>query len=289
MVTYISSEHSIDRFKTWLSRNLSPVTIDQYVVVLGYFLNFCRQSNLQINSEVVDSYLIHLQESGYKSNTIRTYYYSIRKYFQFMHRSDELANIPLPWDDSEEPEPVTEQDFKQLLGYCERYSDFIILLLLWDIIPRITELITLKKANFHLSEGYVEIIPLKKRGPPSKRKPVPVKLSSVTVGVLENYLSTVQHEDDFILQSPTDRTRHISKETVRYRLKSLCKRAGIPYKKPHLFRHGRTTALANEGISPIILMQFGRWSSLRSMERYIHRDDIAHMHGNPVPDILGGE
>lgn len=54
-------------------------------------------------------------------------------------------------------------------------------------------------------------------------------------------------------------------------MRPVCKRAGVRF-TPHMARHSFATWLANEGVSPLELMEAGGWKDHKSVMRYVKLD-----------------
>ena len=279
-------QYNEERFKLYLERNKNPVTVEHYVRLTRFFFDWIASNGRKLDADSVDDYVLDLQAKGKSTKTINTYFYAVKAYFRSLRRGNELDDIPLPKGKRDEPRCIPEETVKKLMEKCTHFDDLIMVMLLYDTAPRVGELVMLTKDSFFPEERALEIRTLKQRvfpDPPPRDK---VRLSEVTARLLADYIEKLDDSNPFLFPS---RDSHITKVTVRNRLRRLCERAGVSYFNPHSFRHGMLDKLFEANIPLKQIQAFSRDRTLRALEMYFHRREDKMLDGGIIPDMMTGE
>lgn len=202
---------------------------------------------------------------------------SLRSYFKFCEsrgrKSPELRELRPPKVKLSLPKPISEEEFDRLFVSCivdnpvRAARNQIVLLLLYGLGCRVSELIAMDLSDFNEAESYVKLT-----GKGNKERLVP--LSSHLAGELKTYLSQVRpqllkegaREKSILLN---DRHKRPSRVDIWRWLSAWSARAGFEEAvSPHQFRHGCATALLENGADLRSIQMLLGHSSLQTTQVY---------------------
>jgi integrase len=152
-----------------------------------------------------------------------------------------------------EPRALTKDQAKALLGAAEGEM-FALLTWLFYQGWRIGDVLRLQWKDIDLREGFVRQHVRKT----DDWRAMPLHpLTEQAIQILPNRVGKVFHWTD--------------KSNLYRDLRPFCKRVGVKF-TPHMARHSFATWLANEGVSPLEIMEAGGWKDHKSVLRYAKMD-----------------
>lgn len=151
-------------------KNLAPKTIDVYGERLRDFYRFIRSKHISfedVDTAVVQSYILWMKGrvSDYTVNgRIRV----LRLFFNYLCREDlwengnPMQSIKLIRAERRLPKIITEEQMQRLLRVPNRrtftgYRNYVMLLLFWDTMVRLGELLRLKVSDVDLKAGMIKV------------------------------------------------------------------------------------------------------------------------------------
>ncbi len=305
----------------------SPLTVEAYERDLTQFIKFCvgpDTSNfdpLRIDARLIRRWIASLSEAGNSPASLRRKTQSLRTYFKFLCRRDQLktnpaddiilAKLPKPL-----PDFVADADLRRLINSAssdnagtsrsqsseisdserrlsERQSfeavrDHIILHLLYATGMRRSEILSLTDSHVDFSLRQIKII-----GKGRKERIIPI--ADELISDLRRW-QTIRDATFPDLPSPRPiiATRHgaMSASNLELIIKRLLKNENAGRKSPHTLRHSFATSMLNGGADLNAVRAILGHSSLSTTQIYTHLQfsdlkDIyyrAHPRGKKNPD-----
>ncbi|WP_407652112.1 site-specific tyrosine recombinase XerD [Aquibacillus koreensis] len=270
-------DHSLDDFFHYLTveRGLSVNTLQSYKRDLNHYKQFLQdQIHLQRWENVIRNHIMQyirfLSDQGKSASTIARTLSSIRLFHQFLVREYQLQQDPslhieTPKKQRKLPKVLSSQEVDALLMISEKdklaLRNKAMLELLYATGLRVSELISLKVSDLHLTMGFVRCL-----GKGSKERIVP--LGDLAKESLEEYLS--QGRDQLVKEKTIHElfVNHYGNPLTRQGfwkiLKSIASESGITKEiTPHILRHSFATHLLENG------------ADLRSVQEMLGHADIS--------------
>ncbi|WP_099158427.1 site-specific tyrosine recombinase XerD [Virgibacillus ndiopensis] len=258
-----------------VERGLSDNTLKSYKRDLSKYLNYIEKVlqkttwNEVVRSDII-GFLYTLKDDGNSAATIARTISSIRLFHRFliseqMVNQDASLHIETPKKERKLPDILSTQDVEGLLAIRGnsplQIRNKAMLELLYATGLRVTELISLKVSDLHLTMGFVRCF-----GKGSKERIVP--LGDVAKEAVDNYL---QYGRGILLKNGIEETlfvnqhgRALTRQGFWKILKSIAKDAGIKKRiTPHTLRHSFATHLLENG------------ADLRSVQEMLGHSDIS--------------
>lgn len=295
-VSRVDERGPIPEFLAKKDAEQAKQTCDGYRYALQRFLAFAGEDATvgDVTEATGHRFLRHLREEQLSENTIATYLRSLKAFTRWMHKKgwterDRFADVKQPpfvrpkFDtlaSTEKQAILTSLNPDTFLGA----RNLAILCLFLDTGVRREELVHLKEARVHLSEGYIEVYSQKT----SDWRVIP--LSPEAVAICQNYL---KWRDRFMARpirrraDKADSNRRVKEARIRTsdtffctwlggrlsvnsvgwmvrRLRAKLVEAGVNVRiHPHLFRHNFLTEKALDGENPSMVR---RWAGHRKYE-----------------------
>lgn len=271
-------EVNLDSFREWLSMAVASTSVQTYIDYVKTFLDWCTMNGKDIDTRTFNEYISYRKSAGAADSTVRTIFYSLKKLYTYLGMGLEVSTL-IPPKVREAQRRVTHYDtVVKMINHAQYLEDVVMILLLYDCALRVGELCSIKVKDVVLDtdKPYVKVWTEKQRKETKEQDTV--ILSKVTVETLITYLEkTNLRPDDWLIPSRRNINKPISKETVRYRLKTIARRAGLDtYPNPHSFRHGRIEDIlklsikTRTPIDPTQVQRFSRHRSYTSTQRYLN-------------------
>ncbi|MFD1039220.1 site-specific tyrosine recombinase XerD [Virgibacillus byunsanensis] len=271
-------QHAYDDFFHYLQveRGLSDNTLKSYKRDLNQYLLYINKVMLKSNWDNVTrndiiGFLQQLKDDGKSQSTMTRAVSTIRAFHQFLIREkfvnlDASLHIETPRKERKLPDILSLAEVEALLvnqGSTPLHiRNKAMLELLYATGLRVTELITLKVSDLHLTMGFVRCL-----GKGSKERIVP--LGNVAKKSVEDYLEQarsqlIKRKDDQNVLFVNQHGRPLSRQGFWKILKQVASNANI--KKtitPHTLRHSFATHLLENG------------ADLRSVQEMLGHSDIS--------------
>lgn len=252
-------------------QDLAPITVAKYRQCLRSFLDWLGSRPITVQN--AKYFLAYLRQEGYKPQSVRMYYRSIRPFFEYIGMSFKVK-LRLP---KTLPSYHPAQQIAALLQAAgdqddprRAQRDYAIILTLVLTGLRRAELNTLRPAD--IQNGYVHVI----QGKGSKDRMVPVVAE--LAGVLGTYIR------DFHIQ-PSGRLFRLTTSGLYDVVKDAAERAGIPDVTPHSLRHAFATTLLERGVDIKSISALLGHANIATTSIYL---DVVPQHLKTAIDVLQG-
>lgn len=267
-------------------RNLSPNTLRGYGERLTAFYKFLRERTCaieKVSRETIQEYILSLK-GRVSDHTVNTTLRVLRVFFRFLLREGLSANgnpmekISLIRAENKLKPILVPEQIEQLLSVPNKrtfigYRNFTMILVFWDSLIRLSELINLKVENVDLKQGLLKVY-----GKGRKERVVPI--GAKTVRSLHFYWMKYRHGipgEIFFCQKSG---KLLDGRNVERILSRIGDHVRI-YVTPHLIRHSGATWWIKQGAQPMYLQNLMGHTSMSVTQRYVHLasvDDLKKHH-----------
>jgi integrase/recombinase XerD len=266
-----------------IERGLSENTLTSYKRDLSNYITYINRVEQKSNwNDVVRTDIVHflymLKDEGKSSATIARHIASIRSFHQFLIREqiaqqDASLHIETPKKERKLPDILSVGEVEALLSFSGNTPLLLrnkaMFELLYATGLRVSELITLKVSDVHLTMGFVQCM-----GKGSKERIVP--LGNVAKQAVEAYLEygrgdLVKRRQDNNVLFVNQHGRPLSRQGFWKVLKAAAIKAGI--KKtitPHTLRHSFATHLLENGADLRIVQEMLGHVDISTTQIYTH-------------------
>ncbi|WP_079530191.1 site-specific tyrosine recombinase XerD [Halobacillus hunanensis] len=265
-----------------VERGLSPNTIQSYQRDLQQYQTFLQtKENITdwdyVSRAHIMKYLYELNDKGRSSATLARLLSSIRLFHQFLVREkvsnqDPSLHIETPKKERRLPKILSSEDVEKLLNI--RAHDPLssrnkaMLEMLYATGLRVTELITLKVSDLHLTMGFVRCM-----GKGSKERIIP--LGELAKAAVESYLDSsrgklVKHKkvDELFVNH---HGKPLSRQGFWKILKAVAVEAGVNKEiTPHTLRHSFATHLLENGADLRAVQEMLGHADISTTQVYTH-------------------
>ncbi|MFC0233104.1 site-specific tyrosine recombinase XerD [Vagococcus entomophilus] len=278
-------DDTVDEYLHFLKveRGLSKNTIQSYRRDLSQYLDFLKNSEIsawdRVDRYVVLNFLQCLKEEGKSSATIIRMVSALRKFHQFLRQERITENDPMQHVDTpkkgqklpkilsvEEVETLIETpDTTTILGIRDR----AILEVMYATGLRVSELISLKLSDLHLSLGLIQTI-----GKGDKERIIP--LGDLAIKWIEKYLnesrsSLSYHKEPQPFLFLNHHGRGLTRQGIWKNLRQIVKDAGIDKEvTPHTLRHSFATHLLENGADLRVVQELLGHADISTTQIYTH-------------------
>lgn len=282
-----SLEPSIEQFSAYirLEKRMSPYTVRNYLAAIWDFSHWITEREIQqfseVDSRLIRSYLIHLQEKLSK-RSIHNRFSALKSFYCYGQGQNWILVNPclglsLPKMEKKLPLYLTQDQMKDLLFAPRRmmesgriepkkaWQDRAMMELLYGGGLRISEAISVKWVDFDFNQRVVLVI-----GKGNKERICPV--GKICCETLRHYQHVVSQDGSFheyVFPGPD--AGHLYPRTIQLRLKQYLQYAGLPSDiTPHKLRHSYATHLLDEGADIRVVQELLGHVSLSTTQIYTH-------------------
>lgn len=255
-------------------RGRSKNTIEAYRRDLSLYNEYQEKGN---GNRSISGFYLFMKERKLSPRSQARCISSLRTYFKYCEAngrtSPELRELKPPKIKVGLPKPITEEDFHKLYKACEVDNTYktarnqIVLLLLYGLGCRVSELITLSLADYNEAEMYIKLT-----GKGDKERLVPLspnlnkELKDYISLIRPNVLKSNEGEQSILVN---DRSKRPSRVDIWRWLSAWSAKAGFDEAvSPHQFRHGCATALLESGADLRSIQMLLGHSSLQTTQVY---------------------
>ncbi|WP_174613660.1 site-specific tyrosine recombinase XerD [Virgibacillus ihumii] len=275
-----------------VERGLSDNTLKSYQRDLKQYMAFIenhihKKSWNDVERNDIIGFLYELKDNGKSAATISRAISSIRAYHQFLIRDQQVnqdasIHIETPKKEQKLPKVLSSKDVEKLLTFQEdsplSIRNKAMLELLYASGLRVSELISLKVSDLHLTMGFLRCF-----GKGSRERIVP--LGDVAKEAVEKYLreargQLTRRRQDKNALFVNQHGRPLSRQGFWKILKGIARQSGIKKEiTPHTLRHSFATHLLENG------------ADLRSVQEMLGHADISttqiytHINKSRLKDI----
>ena len=272
----------------------SEATIRFYEYVIGKFLRFIEENNLDSSVEATHHHILpffsHLQQQNLSPSTYHTLFRGIRVFTRFLHHEgyvkDEIR-LPKVRQPHTTISPLNPSQMKAMLHSFDTKTylglrNYTIIRLFLDTGMRLSELSNLRLTEVNLEEGFVLV-----HGKGAKDRYVPIGRS--TIKCLWNYIKKravidVNTNSYLFL---TRRGTTLSARGVQIIFRSLKKKLNLDGRKlsPHLLRHSFALAYIENGGDPFSLQRILGHTDQKTTSKYVNmaRTNVKAQHSKYSP------
>lgn len=278
-------KHAIEDYFHFLQieRGLSDNTLKSYKRDLKQYILYlekvAEKSTWEsiLRTDII-GFLHVLHDDGKSSATISRTISSIRSLHQFLVREqivtqDPSLHIETPQKERKLPDFLSPNEIKSLLSFSENTPLAIRNKAMFEMLYatglRVTELITLKVSDLHLTMGFVRCL-----GKGSKERIVP--LGDVAINAVETYLAETRetlakHKQDENTLFLNQHGRPLTRQGCWKVLKSTAKKVGLEDKvTPHTLRHSFATHLLENGADLRAVQEMLGHADISTTQIYTH-------------------
>ncbi|MGX1930832.1 tyrosine-type recombinase/integrase [Flagellimonas sp. 2504JD4-2] len=291
---------SLDAFISYLKfeKNYSQHTIMAYEKDLRAFSEYVLQvfelrSIDNVEYTIIRSWIVSLVEGGVSNRTVNRKISSLRAYYRFLQKIQQITISPLAKHKALKTEqkvevPFSEQEMETILSEIPFQEDFegvrdkLIIELLYATGMRRTELVNLKLTDYNSTNKTLKVL-----GKRNKERILPLLPS--TTEVLGTYLNLRKEVEKTVDSSYLFLTKGGLKiyETLVYRTINKYFSLVSPKvkKSPHILRHTFATHLLNRGADLNAVKELLGHSSLASTQVYTHNSiaELKKVHSKAHP------
>lgn len=232
----------------------------------------------QVSRQEIIGFLYMLKDDGKSSATISRHISSIRAFHQFLIRDqivkkDVSLHIEMPKKERKLPDVLSVEEVESLLaisgGTPLRIRNKAMMEILYATGLRVSELISLKMGDLHLTMGFVQCF-----GKGAKERIVP--LGDQAIKAMEDYLQNargtlVKRNRDTNILFVNQHGKPLSRQGFWKILKALAKEAGIRKNiTPHTLRHSFATHLLENGADLRIVQEMLGHVDISTTQIYTH-------------------
>lgn len=262
-----------------IEKRYSSHTILAYSIDLRQFEEFINEvfekSNAKdVNSEMIRDWIVSLSEKGISSRSINRKIASLRAYFHFLIKQNEVEKNPMTKilavkNPKRNPVFVMEEDIENVLNleYEDSFwgrRDSLIVELLYATGMRRSELINLEIKDFDFERNEVRIF-----GKRRKERIVPIHKDLIKR--IENfYKESLSLNNNHSKLFVNKRGNAISEMSVYDIVKKSLSFAQVEKRSPHVLRHTFATHLLNEGADIMNVKEMLGHANLEATQIYTH-------------------
>lgn len=268
-----------------IERGLSENTIQSYKRDLSQYFSFLDEKEIS-SWEQVDRYLVldfleFLRNEGKSSATIIRMVSSLRKFHQFLRQermtdNDPMQHIDTPKKTQRLPKTLSIKEVEKIIESPDTNDalgirDRAILEVMYATGLRVTELITLKLDDLHLSLGLLQTV-----GKGDKERIIP--LGDVAIKWVNLYLEKSRTE--LLAKNKKDKTNILflnykgegfTRQGIWKNLKVYVTQAGVEKEvTPHTLRHSFATHLLENGADLRVVQELLGHADISTTQIYTH-------------------
>lgn len=273
-------------------KNLSPKTISTYEQMCNYFIDWygADESIRKITSEVIEDYIIFLQDKNTSQVYVGTKMRQLRAFLYFCMERDYLAKfkITLPKADEVIKEPYTEKELEKLLkkpesGRWTEWRNWAMVNYFVATGNRLSTAVNVKISDLDFDNSLIKLNVLKNR----RQQFVP--MSSGLKKVLQTYLSLWDYRNtDYLF--PEYEGGQFTPQGAYCALKQYNIERGVTKTSVHLYRHTYAKNYITAGGDCTYLQRLLGHSTLAMTNHYInlYATDLQKNYDkfNPLDNIL---
>lgn len=252
--------------------NLSHKRIMKYFSNLSSIYKLNQKPFVEYDKDTLFDTLIKIHQSQYKPNTKKDFKIILRKFLNFLGKSDITKYIKIKEKINEKvlPEHVlSEKEIEELIKAASTIRDKAIISLLYESAARISEFLGIKLKDITFDQ-YGALLRL--RGKTGERVVRLVMCVPLLQKWINDYHPDKLNPDSYLwVKEKTYPSKPLGYVTIKKILKENIEKTNIKKRiYPHLLRHSRLTILAKR-LSDSQLKLFAGWTQSSKMNSvYIH-------------------
>ena len=251
-------------------RNYSPHTIKNYMNTLKHFILWIRVPVEEATSRQISEYIEHLLDKGLKPKTINCHLDSIRGFYHYLHREEDVVmvnpvkrgyalRLPRPL-----PRYLKDDEVERFLSIPKKARDHAMFYLMLRCGLRVEEVAGLTLSDIDFRRGQI----LVQNGKGAKGRVV--YISKDAYHALLKYLKVRRFERAkgvFLVEKGTFKGKPISVRGIQKRMEYYAKKAGIKM-SCHQLRHTMATQMLNADAELVTIQDLLGHSRIKTTEQY---------------------
>ena len=272
----------VDEFIEYLSviKKHSQNTIINYRTDLIEFGEYIQNDFLNINKEIIASYLKHLYDLNNSKSSIARKLSSLRSFYNYLLKKEIIdinyfSNLKNPKKDNNLPKFVKEEDIDKMFLIPDTRTwigkrNLLIIRMLYATGLRVSELVSIKLDDININERTIKVL-----GKGSKERIVVFGYN--TQEALTDYLNNGRYQVDInnceYLFLNKDGNK-LSSRYIRKIIDDIIIKASITmHVSPHMLRHTFATSMLNNGADLVSVKDLLGHESLNTTSIYTHVSD----------------
>ncbi|MBI3873315.1 MAG: tyrosine-type recombinase/integrase [candidate division Zixibacteria bacterium] len=260
-------------------RNLSPSTIETYGNVITYFRKWVSKELRipfeQVSKTSIQRYILALRAKGDSDHTVNSRIRMLKIFFKYLERENlwstgnPMMGISFIKAERRLKPVLSPTDISRLMAVPNRrrffgHRDYVIMMVLYDTLIRISECIGIKVADVDLGEGTIKVF-----GKGRKERVVPIGQHLRR----ELHLYAVKWRkhipDSASPLFPRRGGGFLDISGIRWAIKKYGRKAGVKV-YPHLIRHSGATFWIQNGGQPFYLQNLMGHTSMQITQAVSH-------------------
>ena len=260
-------------------KHYSQHTVTAYTIDLKQFDDFIQRvfeksEAKDVNAYMIRDWIIYLHENNIANRSINRKIVSLRSYFHFLIKNEEVSVNPLSKilslkNSKRNPVYVMEEDMNRIINMDFEDSfngirDKLIIELLYATGMRKSELLNLEEKDFDLTKGEIRVF-----GKRRKERIIPIH--NKLIDIIRQYTlkkNTLFLGDKIFFINEDKSPISISQlDTI---VKKYLSMAQVERKSAHVLRHTFATHLLNEGADILEVKEILGHQSLEATQIYTH-------------------
>lgn len=260
------------------TKNLTPKTISVYGERLGYFQRYLRTKSIPfgtVDRSTIQDFILAQKERGLADISVNGQIRVLKIFFKFLKDEEHLdidpaEKIQLLRTEKKIKTVLTEDQIQAMLAVPDRSNfvgmrNFLMLLVFYDTLIRLSELINLKMCDVDLEGGTLRIM-----GKGRKARIVPMGLK--TVKYLHKFFTRYRQGFNTDYVFTTYRGDILDPRNVMRILERIGNKVGV-HVSPHLLRHSGASHRAVSGMPAFLLQRLLGHTTIQMTEKYVHLVD----------------
>ena len=231
---------------------------------------------LNPTEKIITKAIITLQNTNgkrgiYSEASINDFKTTLKKFYAWYSKGkykDLVGDLKLkgkPYKVKRPEDLISKEEFQKLINNCFNERDKALISLLYDSGMRIGEVLTLRVKDVEWDDIGLRVhVPDEGKG--GHRLVRCIGTSKAFVYDYAHKYDRTNPEDYFFMKINGGRLMYHDVSTMLYK---VSKRAGLPHKSMHYFRHSAATRYAAKMGAPALMQVMG-WKSIRTAETYVH-------------------
>jgi integrase/recombinase XerD len=262
-----------------VERGLSSNTLDSYARDLNRFTEIIKYKNKKINEisrKDIHDYIVELYEIGLDARSVSRSVSAIKSFFNFLLNENVIKdnpslNIKAPRFNKTLPNSLSKSEVEDLLNIIpidtfEGLRDRAMFELMYASGLRVSELISLKKEDLKLDEGFI-IVRLGKGGK-DRITLIGESCKNWILKYSEKLLDRLSVSEYLFI---TKRKKPLTRQAIWLKIKDYASRANIKKNVyPHILRHSFATHMLEGGANLRAIQTLLGHSSITTTEIYTH-------------------
>lgn len=262
-----------------LERDSSEHTVRSYKIALNSLVDFVNANSITdltaLTSKDMREFQTHLLGKGLARSSVNARMRPIHAFYEFLLDADIVEKNPCSKvkrlkEGERLPNFISESEWVAIMNACDNIQDKFAMVFMRYTGLRRSEVVNVKVSDI-VDNEYIRVIGK------GDREELVGPLPDMVMEMMEKYLET--HRGEYLISSKIDGTK-ITPETLRLKVKTIIKKAGLPEDRIsaiscHSFRHTFVSNMVAEGNGMSSVQKNARHKSAHTTERYTHVVDQA--------------